>query len=147
MKSLVPLGGDAADGVVGIAPDISVGTRIGRAARGSRARAIPGKRGFHRWLVAEHGEMLRDRGSRHAVGGKPFGATIGIVRQDDVGGARFEKRLVVRERWAWSPSSICSARLKAFGMRPRQDRQRGDPFRSAVGERPGDAAAQSWPTT
>src|SRR6267142_3239676 len=61
-------GGGAADGVVGVAPDIKCRHANGTERPADRAAGtIPGERCFHRILVAEHGEMHLDRVRRDAI--------------------------------------------------------------------------------
>ena len=89
-------GGGAANGVVGVAPDIKrrYADRTERPADRA-ARAIPGQRRFHRIFVAEHGEMHLDGVGRDAIGGQTLAQPFGIVSQHDIGGIRFQKRPVV----------------------------------------------------
>ena len=89
-------GGGAADGVVGVAPDIEGGDADRPERRADRAAgAIPGQRGFHRLLVAEHGKMPRDRVGGNAGRGQTLAQPLGVVGKNDIGRTGFEKGLVV----------------------------------------------------
>jgi hypothetical protein len=132
----------AADGIVGIAPDIERG-HAGRAERPAdrAARAIPGERCFHGLLVAEHGKMLGDRGRRHAVGRQPIAQPFGVVGKNDISRIGLEKGRVMSRALRLLAVQHLQRAVEGIGMRPRQHGQRSDPVRIAVGEPPGDAAA------
>jgi hypothetical protein len=89
-------GGVAADGVVGVAPDIKRRHANGTERTADRAAGtLPGQRGVHRILVAEYSEMPVDRVSGNAIGGQTFAQPFGVIREHDICGIRFQKRLVV----------------------------------------------------
>src|SRR5258706_5696243 len=89
-------GGYPPDGIVSIAPDVEHG-QVDRAERRADRAAgpIPGEGCFHRILVAEHANVLRDRRSRNAASGQPLAEPFRIVSQQQIRSAWFEKGLVV----------------------------------------------------
>jgi hypothetical protein len=136
------LGGRAPDGVVRIAPDIERGHADRAEWRADRAaRAIPRKGGFHRRLVAEHGKMLRDRGGGNAGGGEPLPQLPCTVSQQQIGGARLEKGLVMARAMRLLAIQHLQRAIEGVGVGPRQHGQRRQPLRNAIRERPGNAAA------
>ena len=135
-------GGDAPDGVVGVAPDVERRDPDHAERPADRAaRAIPGERCFHRVLVAEHGEMLLDRGSGNAIGGQALAQPSGVVGQHHIGGIGLQKRLVMPRALRLLAVGHLQRAIERVRMRPRQNGERGQPLVIAVGEAPGDAAA------
>jgi peptide/nickel transport system ATP-binding protein len=90
------LGGDAADGVVGIAPDVERGhPDRAKWAADRTTRAIPGQCRLHRVLVAQYFKVPLDRVGWNAIGGEAIAQPFAIVCQHHFGGVRLEERLVV----------------------------------------------------
>src|SRR5260370_15481199 len=105
------------------------------------ARENPGEGGFHRRLVAQHGKMLLDRGSRNAGRRETLAQPFGIVGKNNIGGAGLEKSLVVPRAVRLIAILHLQGAIEGVGMRPRQDGERAQPLRKTIGQRPGNAAA------
>ncbi len=85
--------------------------------------------------------MLLDRGIGNAGGCPPLAQPFGVVAQNDIGGAGFEKSLVVPRAVRLIAILHLQCAIEGVGMRPRQDGERAQPLRKTIGQRPGNAAA------
>lgn len=85
--------------------------------------------------------MPLDRVRRNAVRGEPLTQPTRVIGQHEVGGIGLEKPFVMPRALRLLAVGLQQRPVEGVRMRPRQHRERGDPLRISVGQRPGDAAA------
>src|SRR5260370_15922427 len=85
--------------------------------------------------------MLLDRSGGNAGRSQALAQWPGIIGQQQIGGAGFEKGLVMPRAVRLIAIGHCERAIEGVGMRPRQYSKRRQPVRSAIGERPCNAAA------